>query len=128
MNNEQRHARIAALRADRDRLKAKDEDILRQSAALQETIAAADALPLVKLANETHGKQKKRKGSSSLAEDRPCGYPTGDEVCLRPRRRCERHLGWQKIRHADLELQADVTSRTLDLIERELLALGDIKL
>lgn len=126
LDNEQRLARIATLRADRDRLQALDEEIHKQATALQGAIAAADALPLVKLSSDNvPGKQKKRKGSSSNAEDRPCGYPTppDDVVCMRPRRRCENHFGWQKIRNADLELQADITSHKLDAVQKELQAL-----
>ena len=41
------------------------------------------------------------------------GFEMPDEVCMRPRKKCERHTGWQKVRQADFEVEKAVLVRFL---------------
>ena len=40
--------------------------------------------------------------------DGDAGLEILDDVCLRPRKKCERHTGWQKVRQADFEVEQAV--------------------
>lgn len=98
----------------------KQLDVVEQSMAMlrrrQEILAqlmdGAENLPPLEVKTTTAA--KKKGGARSTAEDRPCGWSARllwaddevegwdeagagpDDVCMAPRRRCDRHAGWLK--------------------------------
>ncbi|KAL8277393.1 hypothetical protein RQP46_010233 [Phenoliferia psychrophenolica] len=76
--------------------------------------------------SKDQGKSRAKKGgggATSLPDAQ--GLDILDEVCLRPRKKCERHTGWQKVRQADFEVEQAVLTRrlaNLDVQERRIRA------
>lgn len=47
-----------------------------------------------------------------LLDDEEKGLEVHDQVCTLPRKKCERHTGWQKVRQADFEVEHMVLVRS----------------
>ena len=119
--------------------------VQKRQAILQSAIARCETLVLPSMINgddEMTGKKKRSGG-----DDRPCGWDRrlisservilcmadveqedGPQPCMQPRRRCDRHQGWQKTISASLEVESNqLVNRKKDLVEQasQLASLSD---
>jgi COMPASS component SPP1 len=96
---------------------------------IERAAAMASVAPVVN-GDEAKSSKTKRKGNGGGGDVGPCGWEPmlvwdddevrawqgtegegtsqadGDVACMLPKRRCERHLGWQRTANASLEMEA----------------------
>lgn len=53
------------------------------------------------------------ENGEGAGDDGDAGLELMEHVCLHPRKKCERHTGWQKVRQADFEVEQAVLVRPL---------------
>ena len=114
-------------------------DVTRRQEILQHTITRCETL-ILPAASEAEVGDKKSKKRPGGGDDRPCGWdkklvwtdeeveqwrPDEDdgmdgEACMAPKRRCDRHQGWQKTMTASLDLEAGQLVRRKGDLERQI--------
>ncbi|KAJ9118190.1 hypothetical protein QFC22_004094 [Naganishia vaughanmartiniae] len=85
--------------------------------ALEEVVAAGDGVDGT-TAREVDADVEMRNGDQP-----PVDRPT--TVCLAPRKKCDRHAGWQKLRAADLDLIRGNLTQQLEQVNKRLEACGE---
>lgn len=119
------------------------ERIQKRQALLRNAVDRCEQLPPIAATETEESQQKgKKRKAGRPADDRPCGWEAsliaedeeveelvkgeGDEmevvegereVCMLPRRRCDRHQGWQKTVAVSLDLELATLTRTYESLQ-----------
>ncbi|OXB35797.1 compass component spp1 [Cryptococcus neoformans] len=119
------------------------ERIQKRQALLRIAVDKCEQLPPIAPTETEESQQKgKKRKAGRPADDRPCGWEAsliaedeeieelvkgeGDEmevvegqreVCMLPRRRCDRHQGWQKTVAVSLDLELATLTRTYESLQ-----------